>query len=242
MAFLLAAISIGLLGSLHCVGMCGPIALALPIQGKSQSARFISILVYNAGRIITYSALGALFGLIGQGFAIFGLQQILSIILGVLILVGVLLPSVLPAKNVFTNKFHNWFSKLKSSFAYLFTKRTRPALFTIGLLNGLLPCGLIYMAITGALASGSVIKGMLFMLAFGLGTLPAMFSVSWFSNIASVKFRLAITKSMPYVVSIMAVFLILRGMNLGIPYISPKISEQTTVNVSLDKKIECCHK
>lgn len=243
MTFLLAAISIGLLGSLHCVGMCGPIALALPVQGKSQSARFVSILIYNSGRIITYAALGALFGLIGQGFAIFGLQQILSIVLGSLILIAVLLPSVLPAKNVFTSKFHNWFNHLKSSLSYLFTKRSQSALFSIGLLNGLLPCGLIYMAMAGALASGSVINGMLFMAVFGLGTVPAMFSVAWFSNLASVKFRLTITKAMPYVVSVMAVLLILRGMNLGIPYISPKMVEQTTAhNSDLDKKIECCHK
>ncbi len=237
-----AAISLGLLGSLHCVGMCGPIALSLPVQGKSQSSRFVSILIYNAGRIITYSALGALFGLVGQGFAIFGLQQILSIVLGVIILLSVLLPGDLFAQFSFTSKFHQLFSKLKVSLGNLFQNRSTKALFYIGLLNGLLPCGLIYMAITGALASGSVINGALFMALFGLGTVPAMFSVAWFSNLISVKFRLGITKAMPYVVSVMAVLLILRGMNLGIPYISPKMAEQCHTEVTTAPKVECCHK
>lgn len=238
-----AAISLGLLGSLHCVGMCGPIALSLPVQDKSQYARFLAILIYNLGRIITYSALGALFGLLGQGFAIFGLQQILSIVLGVIILLSVLLPGDLFAQFSFTSKLHQLFSKLKISLGNLFQNRSIKALFYIGLLNGLLPCGLIYMAITGALASGSVLSGTLFMALFGLGTVPAMFSVAWFGNLISVKFRLGITKAMPYVVSVMAVLLILRGMNLGIPYISPKMTEQChTEATAPTQKVECCHK
>lgn len=243
MVLLWAAISLGLLGSLHCVGMCGPIALSLPVHGRSQSSRFIAILVYNAGRIMTYSALGALFGLLGQGFAIFGLQQILSIVLGVIILLSVLLPGDIFAQFSFTSKLHQLFTRLKSSLGNLFQNRSTKALFYIGLLNGLLPCGLIYMAITGALASGSVIQGALFMALFGLGTVPAMFSVAWFSNLISVKFRASITKAMPYVVSVMAVLLILRGMNLGIPYISPKMAEQNTeVSCHTTPKVECCHK
>lgn len=243
MAMLWAAISLGLLGSLHCVGMCGPIALSLPVQDKSQYARFLAILIYNLGRIITYSALGALFGLLGQGFAIFGLQQILSIVLGVIILLSVLLPGDLFAQFSFTSKLHQLFSKLKISLGNLFQNRSIKALFYIGLLNGLLPCGLIYMAITGALASGSVLSGTLFMALFGLGTVPAMFSVAWFGNLISVKFRLGITKAMPYVVSVMAVLLILRGMNLGIPYISPKMTEQChTEATAPTQKVECCHK
>lgn len=238
-----AAISLGLLGSLHCVGMYGPIALSLPVQDKSQYARFLAILIYNLGRIITYSALGALFGLLGQGFAIFGLQQILSIVLGVIILLSVLLPGDLFAQFSFTSKLHQLFSKLKISLGNLFQNRSIKALFYIGLLNGLLPCGLIYMAITGALASGSVLSGTLFMALFGLGTVPAMFSVAWFGNLISVKFRLGITKAMPYVVSVMAVLLILRGMNLGIPYISPKMTEQChTEATAPTQKVECCHK
>ena len=187
--------------------------------------------------------MGALFGLLGQGFAIFGLQQILSIVLGVIILLSVLLPGDLFAQFSFTSKLHQLFSKLKISLGNLFQNRSIKALFYIGLLNGLLPCGLIYMAITGALASGSVLSGTLFMALFGLGTVPAMFSVAWFGNLISVKFRLGITKAMPYVVSVMAVLLILRGMNLGIPYISPKMTEQChTEATAPTQKVECCHK
>lgn len=236
-----AAISIGLLGSLHCVGMCGPIALSLPVHGKTPSARLVSILVYNAGRIITYSALGALFGLVGRGFALFGLQQTLSIVLGVIILLGVLLPQDLFSQFSFTSKLHTLFGKIKNALSDLFKNRSTKALFYIGLLNGLLPCGLIYLAVAGAIASGSVIGGALFMALFGAGTVPAMFSLAWFGNLMSVKFRLTITKAMPYVISIMAVLLILRGMNLGIPYISPKMTEPVT-NAAGAPKVECCHK
>lgn len=237
-----AAISLGLLGSLHCVGMCGPISLSLPVHGRSQASRFVAILVYNFGRILTYSVLGALFGSLGQGFAIFGLQQAISIALGVIILLAVLLPQGMLSQFSFTSKLNGLFNKVKNSLSDLFKNRSTKALFFIGLLNGLLPCGLIYMAITGALASGSILNGALFMALFGAGTIPAMFSVAWFSNLISVKFRLTITKAMPYVVSIMAVLLILRGMNLGIPYISPKMAEQCHTESPAAPKVECCHK
>jgi sulfite exporter TauE/SafE len=223
--------------------MCGPIALAIPINNTSTFTRLISILIYNSGRVITYSVLGAIFGFLGQSFVLFGLQQILSVTLGVIILLSVILPRRIFSGFSFTSKLSFLFGKLKSALSDMFKKRSLMALFNIGLLNGLLPCGLIYIAIAGAIASGSIINGTVFMAVFGLGTIPAMFTVSLFSHLINVKFRSSVTKVVPYMVSFMAVLLILRGLNLGIPYISPEVVTKTSIDsTTTEKELECCHK
>jgi uncharacterized protein len=232
MILVISAISLGLLGSLHCVGMCGPIALALPVGNKSSFLKFISILIYNSGRVITYSLIGLLFGLIGKGFSIFNLQQVLSVSLGVFILAGILFPKIFPSLS--PDRFA-FFRKLKDSLSKLFHKRTMGSFFTIGILNGFLPCGLVYMAVAAAIATGSPFEGALFMALFGVGTIPAMLAISWVANSISKKFRTVVNKSMPVVVSLMAMLLIVRGLNLGIPYVSPKY-ENTS------KEISCCEK
>lgn len=233
--FFIAAITLGLLGSFHCIGMCGPIALALPMVNHSPIHKFASVLLYNFGRALTYTALGVFFGLIGTGFAIFGLQQILSITIGALILITVLFPSKLISRFSFTNKLSQAFYGIKNKLSYLFTKKSMSSLFFIGILNGLLPCGLVYMAVVGAIATGNPLNGGLFMAVFGLGTIPAMLTVSMFSHMINAKFRSGINKAVPYVVSVMAIFMILRGLNLNIPYISPGFEEQT-------QTVSCCEK
>lgn len=243
MAFLFAAISIGFLGSFHCIGMCGPIALALPVHRKTHLQKVIAILTYNLGRIITYSVFGLLFGLIGQSFAFFGFQQKLSVILGIIILLGLIIPKAITSKSQAFSKFYIIFSNLKNKMANQFSKNGIKSFFSIGLLNGMLPCGLVYMAIAGAIATGSITKGALFMAFFGLGTLPFMFSISYTSHVLTLKVRNIIKNTMPVVVGLMAVLLILRGLNLGISYISPKLTEQkTAVNATCHKQINCCHK
>lgn len=243
MSFLLVAISLGFLGSFHCIGMCGPIAIALPVHQKKLSNKIVSILAYNFGRILTYSLFGAVFGIIGQSFALFGFQQKLSIFLGVIILLSLILPQQLFNKSKNLSKVYLLFNSLKNKIASLFQKKGIKSLFSIGLLNGLLPCGLVYMGIAGAIATGTVLNGMLFMAFFGLGTLPFMFSVSFTSHIISLKFRNVIRKSIPITIAVMAVLLILRGSNLGIKYISPKIAEEKNMASHSDTKtIKCCHK
>ncbi|MGZ3918718.1 MAG: sulfite exporter TauE/SafE family protein [Bacteroidia bacterium] len=232
---IVAAISLGLLGSFHCIGMCGPIALALPVHQATVFRKVVAILLYNSGRIITYSLLGLLFGIIGQGFAVFGLQQVLSVSLGTLILLSIILPKKFVSRFSVTNKLSYLFGKLKSGLSNLFSKRNLFSLFSIGILNGLLPCGLVYMAIAGAVATGKMADSVLFMAFFGLGTVPVMLSLSWFSNLVSMKFRNGITRTMPYLVSVMAILMILRGLNLGIPYISPSYHQD-------DKTVSCCEK
>jgi sulfite exporter TauE/SafE len=243
MEFLIAAIVLGFLGGFHCVGMCGPIAMALPVHNKSASQKVITILIYNFGRIVTYSAFGLLFGAIGQSFVLFGLQQALSIVLGSLILLFVIISYFGKVNNPVLSKAYFFINAVKSKLSNLFSKRNYSAFFSIGLLNGLLPCGLVYMALAGAIATGSIVNGALFMMFFGLGTLPFMFAVTYYSNLISLKVRNHMRKVVPVVVSLMAVLMILRGMNLGIDYISPKLTQEKCEVTSEGKeKLDCCHK
>ena len=225
------AFMIGIVGSFHCVGMCGPLALALPLPNNSFMAKFFGAFIYNAGRIVTYSVFGLIFGLVGQTAALFGFQQWLSIGTGVLILLFILLPKKYKMQHVASNYSTRFFTKLRLQLGLLFTKKNNSSLFIIGLLNGLLPCGLVYMAVAGAIAAGNVGSSVIFMAAFGLGTLPVMWSIAFFGNYVGVSIRQKIRRAYPYMMGLMACLLILRGMGLGIPYVSPKInSEQTAVD------------
>lgn len=224
---------IGLLGSLHCVGMCGPIALALPIVGNSKTALIVSRLLYNFGRILTYTFFGFIFGLIGDRIQLFGLQQIVSIILGSLILLRLIIPQKYSFAKL--HFFQRTVGKLKQEFSKMFGKNSMKSLFVIGLLNGFLPCGFVYIGIAGAIATGDAFNGAAFMSFFGLGTLPIMFAASLFSSVLSLKARLNFRKAIPVFSFIIGILFILRGLNLGIPYVSPKMtSHQTTT------EIDCC--
>jgi sulfite exporter TauE/SafE len=217
----LVAFMMGMAGSFHCVGMCGPLALSLPIRNNGFAAKFSGALLYNMGRVVTYSFFGLLFGLIGKTVALFGLQQYLSIIAGLLIIMLVIIPKKYAVAH--SSVVSRFFERLRSAIGNLFSSRNRSALFVIGLLNGLLPCGLVYMAVAGAIATGSVGQSVFFMAAFGLGTLPVMWSLAFFGNYIGQAVRQRIRSAYPYLMLLMACLLILRGMGLGIPYVSPKV-------------------
>lgn len=237
---LLAAISLGFLGSFHCIGMCGPIALSLPIGQKRGIAKTVSIFAYNSGRVVSYGGIGLLFGSIGQSVALFGYQQLLSVVLGILILAGLLLPKTILTVINPNSLIYRFFHSVKQTLTRQFQKNGIRSLFSIGLLNGLLPCGLVYMGISGAIATGSALQGMLFMMVFGLGTLPFLFSISYTSNFISIRMRQTIRKAVPFVVGTMACLLIMRGMNLGIPYLSPKFDNtQTAMQPGCHTTITC---
>lgn len=231
-----AALTLGFLGSFHCVGMCGPIALALPLDRSSLFTKILGALTYNFGRAFTYGLFGGLFGLLGRSLVIAGFQQWLSISLGVIILLLVLMPSKLTNRFRFTSFIYGYIGKAKQQLGLLFKKSGYPSLFLIGTLNGVLPCGLVYLGIAGAIATGSSLEGSLFMLFFGLGTIPAMLALALLSSSISVNIRSKINKAVPVFVVFMALLLILRGMNLGIPYVSPEMSHTTP------KCSKCCHK
>lgn len=235
MELYLAALSMGLLGSFHCIGMCGPIAVALPVKTDSWFSRALGASFYNIGRAITYGFMGAIFGLVGKGLNLVGLQQITSIGIGVLMILSVLFPLLFKNKQLLDNFANKIVQKLKSAFSKLFKIQSNYALFIIGILNGFLPCGLVYMAIAGAIATGEILDGTIYMVIFGLGTLPIMLSLTLTSQVISIGFRNKIKKIIPIFIIIIGLLFILRGMNLGIKYISPKLAKGEEV------KMECCH-
>lgn len=228
-----AAMAMGMLGSFHCVGMCGPLALSLPLSSNSLWAKFSGAFLYNAGRIVTYAAFGTVFGLIGSSVAMFGYQQWLSVIMGIAIIVLVVLPKRITALKS-NNAVMVFFERLRAGLGKLFFKKGYSSLFAIGLLNGLLPCGLVYMAAAGAVATGDTQNSVLFMVFFGLGTLPVMWSIAFFGNFIGVSIRQKIRRVYPYMMTVMACLLILRGLGLGIPYVSPKMDAE-------NKTVQNCH-
>lgn len=227
-AALLTAFSIGILGSFHCIGMCGAIAFSLPLKEQNWYSKLWGGLLYNLGRISIYSLLGALLGLLGQGFSFAGFQQGLSIFLGVFILVVLLFPKFVQ----FQKNKHSVLAQLqlwvRNQMGLLFKNNSSFALYGIGLLNGLLPCGLVYAALAGAIATGQVLEGALYMFFFGAGTLPMMILASQFRGFISLNVRNRMRQIVPFFVGAMAILFIIRGLNLGIPYLSPILQSQVT--------------
>lgn len=214
------AFVLGLVGSLHCAGMCGPLALALPATGNTTPAHVLGRIAYNAGRIVTYCLLGIVFGLAGFTFLMAGLQRWVSIALGVALLLGLFASRRLALARPITSAVN----RLKSSMSVLLRQRSLTGLTALGLLNGLLPCGLVYVACAGAAATGSSLAGALYMTAFGLGTVPMMLAISLSGKLVPTSLRLKLVKSIPVFVFLLGSLLILRGMSLGIPYVSPDLS------------------
>jgi len=217
----LTALVFGLLGSFHCVGMCGPIAFMLPVDHSNSVKKVTQITIYHLGRLLSYSIIGLVFGLIGKSLYIFGLQQQLSIIIGVLMIIVVLIPYRTFNKYNFSKPIFKIISKLKYSLGKALKKKTLDTFLTIGFLNGFLPCGLVYMALFAAIATGSTLNGSLYMLIFGLGTIPLMTTAIYFSAILKGSVRQKVQKAIPVFVILIGVLFILRGLGLGIPYISP---------------------
>ncbi len=250
MTILFSALILGLMGSFHCAGMCGPIAIALPLHGNTVPQKIFGGTLYNLGRTVTYGVMGAIFGLLGQGVEMIGVQQKISIIMGVLMIISVLFPTLF--KNQYSME-KSWFSfvgKLKKTIGKMFSIRSFSSLFFIGLLNGLLPCGLVYMAIAGAIGTGDVALGSAYMILFGLGTIPMMLSISLAGNVMSLAIRNKINKLIPVLVVVVGLFFILRGLSLGIPYLSPpkdkiemkfeKSLEKNSADMHLEPKDDCC--
>ena len=221
----------GLAGSFHCVGMCGPIALALPIGKLSFFRATISRLLYNLGRILTYSALGAAFGYFGKTLFVAGFQQQLSILIGIL-----MIAFIFPNRIITWRPFQKLTRLLMATFKKVFPLHSPIGFIILGLLNGLLPCGFVYMALAGASATITPIEGAIFMAFFGLGTAPMMFSIGFLPKFLTLNYRQKINQYIPIYSLILAFFFIVRGMNLGIPYLSPKF-EKTLINQS----IPACH-
>ena len=218
---LISAFILGLLGSFHCVGMCGPIAFMLPVDRNNTYKKVTQISLYHIGRLLSYSIMGLVFGLIGKGLNLFGFQQQLSIIIGVVMIIVILIPYKTFNKYNVSKPIYKVISKVKSGLGSALKKKTSDTFLTIGFLNGFLPCGLVYMAVFGAIAGGNAAEGSLYMAFFGLGTIPLMTTAIYFSNFLKGAMRQKIQKAIPVFVVLIGVLFILRGLGLGIPYLSP---------------------
>ena len=221
-----AGLIIGFVGSFHCIGMCGPIALALPVPTSDNFRFYAGRVIYNFGRILSYALMGIFIGFISEKLVISGFQQMLSISLGILILIIVLIPRRIRNKIFASDIIQGLINPLKVSIGTLFMQKSYFSFFSIGFLNGFLPCGFVYAGLAGAISTGSAFNGMLFMIFFGFGTFPAMFTISIFSKFIKLGLRQKLNKLVPVFAIFLAVLFIMRGMNLGIPYVSPKIGNK----------------
>ncbi|MBL7925222.1 MAG: sulfite exporter TauE/SafE family protein [Bacteroidia bacterium] len=208
--FYWTALSVGFLGSFHCAGMCGPIALALPGGEASPSRLLFTRLLYNSGRIFTYSILGMMAGLFGRTFSIRGWQSDLSILSGALILVFVLLTNQ-GIQNRISQRFSGASHQLKKSLGALLKKHSLLSMFGIGALNGILPCGFVYLALAGAATGGGLAEGALYMALFGAGTVPMMLILSLSGSLISSRARAWVNRLSPVIAVALAIFLIQRG-------------------------------
>ena len=218
------AFVLGLGGSLHCVGMCGPLVLALP-GGQTRQRFVVGRLLYSAGRLTTYAVLGGLFGLLGGAVHLAGWQQAVSILLGALLLATaavwfgmpllrrhLLEPTALLSRAV---------GLLKAHLGRLFGSQSLKALFGIGLLNGLLPCGFVYLALAASLTAAGPVQGAAYMALFGAGTVPALLAVGMARRFIGNGLKQWSLRLMPAGMAVVGVLLLVRGMALDIPYVSP---------------------
>ncbi len=238
---LLAALTLGFFGSLHCIGMCGPLALALlPTNGTQASfARLVrGSLLYNGGRVLTYSLLGLLFGLLGSAARVAGWQQALSITTGVVILLWLVLPKHLTQRMEAKHHVAAVLARLKLGLNRLLRSHRWAAQFGVGVLNGLLPCGFVYLALAGALAQPSLVRSVSFMALFGLGTTPALLAVALPHGWLSPSWRFSLRRVLPIGTAVVAVLLIVRGLALGVPYLSPFA---LTASPTQTKAMPTCH-
>ncbi|NGY38315.1 sulfite exporter TauE/SafE family protein [Flavobacterium sp. XN-5] len=218
---LYTAFFFGLISSFHCIGMCGPIAMMLPVDRNNPTKKVTQIFTYHIGRLTAYGTIGLIFGLVGKGFFMAGIQQNLSIFIGVAMIAIILIPEKTFAKYNFSKPVFVLISKMKTTLGSQFRNKSYKSLFTIGLLNGFLPCGMVYVALFGAIAMQNAGFGVLYMLLFGLGTVPMMSSVIYINSYLTLPIRNKIQKVIPYVAVLIGVLFILRGLGLGIPYVSP---------------------
>ena len=222
LALIISAIGLGFASGFHCIGMCGPIALSMGLTKKQATNYYLQNLTYQFGRIFTYSLLGTLLGIVGQGFEMAGFQQYLTIAVGILLILMAIFSF---GGNDFASKIP-FLSKLllqvKMNLGKLLQKADYRSRFTTGILNGFLPCGMVYMALTASLAAGGIWQGASFMALFGLGTLPFMFAVVLLGNLMTTAFRIKILKFVPVLMIVLGGLFILRGLEIGIPYITPK--------------------
>ncbi|MEZ5008776.1 MAG: sulfite exporter TauE/SafE family protein [Chitinophagales bacterium] len=220
---MLAALLIGFLGSMHCVGMCGPLVLSMPFNIRSKGG-VTRLLSYHVGKLSTYMMLGLITGIIGDALRFFFVQQWISIVSGIVLLVMYFLPRMIDrfATPNFSEVWNrNVVMRMKKLLQPSAEQSTATRFFSLGMINGLLPCGLVYMALLGAISQPTILQSVLFMGIFGIGTSPALTGIIVANKWILGKWRSNFSKLAPALVIVISALLIVRGLGLGIPYISP---------------------
>lgn len=235
MSTLVAAIILGFAGSLHCLGMCGPLVLAVHTS-NTKSLLSANKLLYHAGRLMVYGLLGALAGLAGEAASAFGWQQGLAVVSGIVMLVLILWPERMK-KGPF-----QLVGRIKYLFSQTLQSKSYGTHFILGALNGMLPCGLVYMALAAALATSSLKMSVAFMLIFGVGTTPALLAAGALLTALSRRLKGASMKYLQVTLIAVSMLLVLRGANLGIPYLSPKLTSKVNKTNKVEHHMDCCHK
>lgn len=231
--FLIAALTLGFAGSLHCIGMCGP--LVMIVHGVNSNTGFkwwLQQTIYHSGRLLVYSGFGAIAGIVGKSAIAMGWQQGLAVFSGIMLLIMLLVP-LLPIHKIKIGQ--QLYTKISQYFGKFLKEKTPVKYFALGIINGFLPCGLVYAAMAASVAGGSIAMSMLFMILFGISTSPALFAISGFTKIIRNRINVRWMKYVRLSFGLLAVLFILRGANLGIPYLSPKMKAETC-------ETSCCHR
>ena len=223
-SLLLTGFLLGFLGSFHCVVMCGPVVLSLPVHNNSKKDFLTGRILYNAGRVMVYSLMGFVLGLAGERIVIAGFQQVFSIITGIIIIAFIIKPFIWKNKKEKLVQINiGRFKYLKEMIGRLYSNSSKLSIFVLGVMNGFLPCGFVYIALTASASVGSAYKASLFMMLFGIGTIPLLLVLALTGKSIRMNFRRTLNKYSPIFAVILALIFIIRGLNLGIPYLSPKM-------------------
>lgn len=212
------AFFIGLFGSMHCIGMCGPLAFAIPTAGGNWWRVLFDKVSYNLGRVISYTLLGVLIGFVGRQLWLSGLQQGVSFISGLLVIMAGLsrlLKMKLTGGRIATRLFRPVNSLLNYALQH------RAGHLIIGMINGLLPCGFVYIALIGAVNTSSPVNAAQYMFWFGIGTFPLMLVAMLSVGFISPAIRIRINKAIPYFMICLGFWFVIRSIGLNIPYLSP---------------------
>lgn len=213
------AFTLGMFGSLHCIGMCGPLAIAVfnsKDTGTSQKTYF-SALYYNIGRTVSYTFLGIIFGLLGSLAMVAGMQRGLSVFAGIVLLL-IFIFSLNPDQIIGRISFlSGFYKKIISRLQYYLTKIKSVSYFNFGIINGFLPCGLVYLALAGAMSLGNIWGSAGFMMFFGLGTIPAMVALILFQGRIGERLRWSLRRLYPFISLMLGIYLMYRGLFSKLP-------------------------
>ncbi len=208
---MIAALAIGFVGSMHCVGMCGP--LALFVTGKQKSS--LVFILYHGGRILSYVLIGIVLGWLGYSIRMLQVQQVMTFTLGALLLLLYSIPHFRYRleKHYYQSRFYSFIKqKLSQNIS------TKNRWVASGMANGFLPCGLTYVAAVSTVATGGLADGILFMFLFGLGTIPALLLVTVVGRtFGSTKWKRLIPGAVSLVAILSGCLLILRGLLISSP-------------------------